>query len=135
DAAGAGGLVASLVAARTVRFDDAKIAELLAAAREMAGAGDARADGTARALEALSLTCSAKGSGRMERGGIIAALEGADVKDCAIETNVPNLRLLPVGDATSADAERLSPKAMKRLMESCGKQFDTIIIDTGPLLG
>jgi Mrp family chromosome partitioning ATPase len=127
------GLMAGLLASRRMSFSDEQVAELLAAARTRAGAGDATFDNAVRALEALARSGSDKG-GRSLRG-ILAAVEGRALKDCVTETDIPNLSLLPVGDAMEEDAKSLSHSGLERLIEACRERYDAVIIDSGPIMG
>jgi Mrp family chromosome partitioning ATPase len=125
--------MAGLLASKRFAFDDLQTAELLAAARERAFAGDAKSGRTVRLLEAL-----APPNGRhddRERRGILGALDGRPIADCVIQTECSNLSVLPVGDAQARDAECLSRAGLEQLVEACKGRYDTVLIDTGPVLG
>src|SRR2546421_10707790 len=51
------------------------------------------------------------------------------------QTDVADVALLPVGSAGNLHASTLSPAALRRLIEEAEKHFETILIDTGPILG
>jgi polysaccharide biosynthesis transport protein len=134
--AGGGGprhMMTKLLAARRLTFDDDQVAELLAATRRRAAAGDAHAARTARALEALERP--GDGGPSEVRRGIMGALDGRELDQCVIETDVPNLSMLTVGDGTEEDAKRLSRDCLERLVADCRGRYDTVLIDTGPVIG
>ena len=72
---------------------------------------------------------------RQNAVGLLEACNGHDLEDCIVHAGVDNLYVLPIGAAEPRDAGELSPAALQRLIEKARKQFDTIIIDTGPMLG
>jgi len=67
--------------------------------------------------------------------GLIDALLDKPLEDCVHLTRIPNLSILPLGEATESDVTRLSPKTIKALLTAARKAYDTIIIDTGPTPG
>lgn len=125
-------IMSSLLAARQISFDDRQVSELLAATRARGAGGDAEAERAVRALEQLARPGE---SADDRRRGIVGALDGRALENCVVETGVPNLSLLPVGDATEEDAKCLSRAGLERLVESCRGRYDTVLIDTGPVLG
>ena len=62
-----------------------------------------------------------------------AGTDGAHV----MKLNYSSLQhaVLPVGAAQKLHPSTLSPQTMKQLVAEARKHFDTIIIDTGPILG
>jgi Mrp family chromosome partitioning ATPase/uncharacterized protein involved in exopolysaccharide biosynthesis len=127
-----GGLLASIVDARRMAFSDQAVDELRAAARARAGDGDPAIDAVVRALEGLH---SAAGSPGAPDRGILRALDGRPLAECVVDTGVPNLTLLPVGAAREEDARSLSRAAVERLVAAACADYDTVLIDTGPVLG
>lgn len=69
------------------------------------------------------------------RVGLLDVLSGTALEDCVMSLGVPGLSVLPLGDATAAHIAQLSPRAMRRIIESARESYDTILIDTGPLSG
>jgi len=67
--------------------------------------------------------------------GILDAMHGIPIEQCIAPTSIPNLQIMPVGAATARDVPLLSPEALHLLIESLGKQFDVVLVDTGPILG
>jgi capsular exopolysaccharide synthesis family protein len=67
--------------------------------------------------------------------GLLDAATGEPLSKCVLPTQIPNLDLLPLGDADDSDVNRLSPKAIRRLLDEVRKHYDTVIIDTGPTPG
>lgn len=58
---------------------------------------------------------------------------GQSVANCAAETGFKNLSILPVGNAHPHDAGKLSPNAVRRLLNEAKEHFDVILADTGPV--
>ena len=50
-------------------------------------------------------------------------------------TFITNLFAMPAGTATPSPAEMLSSERMKRIIDSCKRNFDYVIIDSAPVLG
>jgi succinoglycan biosynthesis transport protein ExoP len=67
--------------------------------------------------------------------GLLDVIAGESLDDCVAETGIPNLSVLPLGSAKAQHASKLSPLAMRRVIQECRKRFDTILIDTGPVPG
>lgn len=126
-------VMATLLAARRTAYSDAHVQELIEAARARVRAGDL---GAARAAATLAAVSGSPADGH-DRGarGVLGALAGVPVEECVLDTEVPNLSVLPVGDAGENDAKCLSRAAVDRLLEACRERYDTIVIDTGPVLG
>jgi Mrp family chromosome partitioning ATPase/uncharacterized protein involved in exopolysaccharide biosynthesis len=123
-----------LLSARRVAYQEAQIDELLAAARELARAGDDAGTRAMRALEAVSRRSGDASASHPAAHGILDALGGEDLARCVVELD-DRLVALPVGRARGDDAERLSHEALDRLISACRTDYDTILIDTGPILG
>lgn len=67
--------------------------------------------------------------------GILDALAGEPLEDCVAETGIEGLYILPLGAAMPNDVSKLSPHAIRPLLERARQHYDTIIIDTGPVPG
>ncbi len=67
--------------------------------------------------------------------GLLDVIGGETLEDCVAETGIPNLSILPLGSATAQHASKLSPLAVRRVIDACRKRYDTILIDTGPVPG
>jgi Mrp family chromosome partitioning ATPase len=57
------------------------------------------------------------------------------LQDCIAETGFPGLFVLPLGTASARHCASISPAALKRLLKSARTQYDTVLIDTGPVPG
>jgi len=67
--------------------------------------------------------------------GLLEALCGAPLRDCVVQTGIPNLHVLTAGGADARDAGTLSPEAVAAMLDTCRSEYDTVLIDTGPILG
>jgi Mrp family chromosome partitioning ATPase/uncharacterized protein involved in exopolysaccharide biosynthesis len=67
--------------------------------------------------------------------GLLEAANGQPITSCVAPTRTENLYILPIGTALPHHAGALSPKALRRLIADARAQFDTVLIDTGPILG
>jgi len=67
--------------------------------------------------------------------GILDALNGELISHCIGQTAWPKLFILPRGLATAADSNRVSPNALRRLIQHVRAEFDIILVDTGPIFG
>ena len=67
--------------------------------------------------------------------GVMDACNGEPFDHCIAETGVKNLWVLPTGTAMARHAASLSPTAVRRLVDQARSRFDTVLIDTGPVLG
>jgi Mrp family chromosome partitioning ATPase len=67
--------------------------------------------------------------------GLPDVLRGEPVVRCAIETGIPNLSVLTLASASDHHVAQLSPSTMARIIEEARRSFDTVLIDTGPILG
>ncbi|MEX0654166.1 MAG: hypothetical protein WD534_03675 [Phycisphaeraceae bacterium] len=67
--------------------------------------------------------------------GLLDAMHGDAITDCTADTGTEHLTILPVGGATVADLKRLSPKAIKRVIDSAREHYEVILVDTGPVPG
>ena len=69
------------------------------------------------------------------RIGLLDALDGEPFDHCVVETSTPGLSILPIGGAKSYDMSRLSPTAVRRVIDEARHRFDTILLDSGPVPG
>jgi Mrp family chromosome partitioning ATPase len=67
--------------------------------------------------------------------GLIDALEGEPLEECVAATGIRSMDILPVGGAETYDVCRVSPTAVRRLLEEARGQYDVVVIDTGPVPG
>ncbi len=61
--------------------------------------------------------------------------EKEEVAELIQETEFPGLSILPAGYGDDLRVSKLSPKSVQALLGPLKEQFDTILIDTGPILG
>lgn len=67
------------------------------------------------------------------RVGLLDALEGEPLRECVAQTGFHNLFILPIGQAQPYDAGRLAPKLIRRLFHEALKEYDIVLVDTGPI--
>jgi Mrp family chromosome partitioning ATPase len=67
--------------------------------------------------------------------GILDALAGEALSECAVATGIDNLWAIPLGGATPADAGVVSGTAMQGFIDRARQQFDVILLDSGPVPG
>jgi Mrp family chromosome partitioning ATPase/uncharacterized protein involved in exopolysaccharide biosynthesis len=67
--------------------------------------------------------------------GLLDALAGEPLGQCVADSGLDNLSVLPIGDAGAADMSRLSPQALKQVIDAAREQFEVVLIDTGPMPG
>lgn len=70
-----------------------------------------------------------------EEPGLWQGLEGERLDRCTHETDQANLWVMPTGAVHQSEPERLGRDHLGELMQRLRDDFDTIVIDTGPLLG
>lgn len=89
----------------------------------------------------LLIDCDLIGAGLTHRmnvnasGGVLEAIAERSLTSHVRETDIDNVSLLPVAASRAHHASTLSPAGLRRLIEEAEQHFDTILIDTGPLLG
>lgn len=89
----------------------------------------------------LLIDCDLVGGGLTHRlnvkspEGILEALAQRSLLDYIHNTDIADLALLPVGGAHAHHASSLSPSALRRMIGEARKHYDTILIDSGPILG
>lgn len=62
-------------------------------------------------------------------------VEAEEVAELIHETEFPGLSILPAGYGDDLRVSKLSPKSVEALLAPLKERFDTILIDTGPILG
>jgi Mrp family chromosome partitioning ATPase len=67
--------------------------------------------------------------------GVLEAIANRSLLEYVRTTDVADVAILPVGTAQGMHASTLSPPALRRLVDEAKKHFDTVLIDTGPILG
>lgn len=67
--------------------------------------------------------------------GLRGALAGAPLENVILNTGYKNLSLLPLGMEPGTSLGQLSPTTLHRLFSALAARFDTILVDTGPILG
>lgn len=67
--------------------------------------------------------------------GAVAALEAGGLNGHVAETWVPNLYVLPAGVHDAQGISRLTPERVRTLLECARREFDVVLVDTGPVLG
>lgn len=67
--------------------------------------------------------------------GVLDAIDRGHLNGHVRSTSFARLSLLPVGENDAQEVSRLSPAAVRRLLDQTRDEFDVVIIDTGPVLG
>jgi capsular exopolysaccharide synthesis family protein len=89
----------------------------------------------------LLIDCDLVGAGLSTRmnvhasEGVLEAIATRSLLPYIRTTDIADVAILPVGSAHGYHASTLSPTALRRLIDEAKKHFDTILIDTGPILG
>jgi len=89
----------------------------------------------------LLIDCDIVGAGLTTRmnvnvpEGVLEAIANRTLLEYVRTTDVADVAILPVGTAQGMHASTLSPPALRRLVDEARKHFDTVLIDTGPILG
>lgn len=89
----------------------------------------------------LLIDCDLIGGGLTSRmnvdsaEGVLEAIANRNLLHYVRQTDIADVALLPVGSAGNLHASTLSPQALRRLIEEAEKHYETILIDTGPILG
>lgn len=69
------------------------------------------------------------------RVGLLDVIEGDALENCIADTGIPGLSVLPVGRADASDVAKISPTAVREVLDEARSQFDIVLIDTGPVPG
>jgi polysaccharide biosynthesis transport protein len=89
----------------------------------------------------LLIDCDVVGAGLTTRmnvnvpEGVLEAIANRSLLEYVRTTDVADVAILPVGTGQGLHASTLSPAALRRLVDEARKHFDTILVDTGPILG
>ncbi|MDB5289200.1 MAG: hypothetical protein JWL69_441 [Phycisphaerales bacterium] len=89
----------------------------------------------------LLIDCDLVGMGLTSRmnvsspEGVLEAIAHRSLLEYICTTDIADVSILPVGTGQTLHASTLSPAALRRLIEEAKKHFDTILVDTGPVLG
>jgi uncharacterized protein involved in exopolysaccharide biosynthesis/Mrp family chromosome partitioning ATPase len=67
--------------------------------------------------------------------GFLDALAGEPTEQCVTGAGIENLFILPVGGAEAHHVARISPAALRRVIDECRRDFDVVLVDTGPVPG
>ena len=67
--------------------------------------------------------------------GVLEAVANRALLEYVRTTDIADVAILPVGTTHAHHASTLSPVALRRLLSEAKKQFDIILVDTGPILG
>ena len=67
--------------------------------------------------------------------GLREAIVSGDLEACVAETGAPNLYYLPVGETSVGDVGTFAKKDIHAMLVQAHEQYDTVLIDTGPILG
>jgi capsular exopolysaccharide synthesis family protein len=67
--------------------------------------------------------------------GLLAAIDDGQLEGHIRPTAFPRLSLIPSGRDDAQEISRLSPKLVRRIIDAARKEFDVVVIDTGPVLG
>lgn len=65
--------------------------------------------------------------------GLLDSLQGEPIEGCVAGTGINNLDILPAGSARAHDLSKLSPTAVRRLLDDARTMYDVVIVDTGPV--
>jgi capsular exopolysaccharide synthesis family protein len=72
--------------------------------------------------------------GKDAKVGVTTALLDEDVSDAILETEVPNLSLIPAGPIPPNPAELLHSERFKTFLEQVQGRFDKVILDSSPVV-
>lgn len=67
--------------------------------------------------------------------GILQAMSEGKALDFCTATEIENLSVLPAGNTDMHTAGSFSPSAIRKVMAEAKKNYDIVLIDTGPVLG
>jgi capsular exopolysaccharide synthesis family protein len=89
----------------------------------------------------LLIDCDLVGAGLSTRmnvhasEGVLEAIAHRSLLPYVRTTDIADVSILPVGSAHGYHASTLSPGALRRLIDEAKRNFDVILVDTGPILG
>jgi polysaccharide biosynthesis transport protein len=67
--------------------------------------------------------------------GLMDAIDAGSIDEYVKPTSFPRLSIIPIGRNDSHEVSRLSPVAVREIIQQAKKRFDIVVIDTGPVLG
>ncbi len=67
--------------------------------------------------------------------GVVEALDGRPIRECVEVTGIENFSVLSVGEAQISDIGTISRRALRKLIADARANYDTVLFDTGPMLG
>lgn len=70
--------------------------------------------------------------GVVKDNGLSAVLHGAPTESCILDTEVPNLHLMPSGPGGDRPNELLASSRMVELLDALERQYDLVLIDSPP---
>ncbi len=73
--------------------------------------------------------------GHARQDGLAQAIQHGELNGEVQPSSVPNLWMLPAGLVDEVEAKHLSQEGVASVLDHLRTQFETILIDTGPLLG
>ncbi len=85
-------------------------------------------------VSAIDVKHSLSAQARM-RAGLSGVMEGASLADSTVDTGTPNLHVLRFGMDDGLDPSTLGPAAVRAMLDEAAREFDNVLIDTGPILG
>lgn len=89
----------------------------------------------------LLIDCDLIGAGLTSRmnvaapEGVLEAIATRNLLPFVRPTDIADVSILPVGSAGNLHASTLSPAALRRLIDEASRNYEVILIDTGPILG
>ncbi|MFP4224022.1 MAG: hypothetical protein ACLFVN_08085 [Phycisphaeraceae bacterium] len=138
-----GGLTERLAEQIPVPLADAIRQQHLLSEADLAAA-EQQARETDRPLEQVLLTSGlldaeqideARQAAEASPPGLLDACNGQPLENCIVETGIRGLSLLPLGGARPEQVGDLSTASARRLLAQARSRFDTVLVDTGPVLG
>jgi Mrp family chromosome partitioning ATPase len=72
---------------------------------------------------------------RRMRAGLSGVIKGEVLGDCIVSTGTRNLHLLPLGVDDHRFSSQLSPAMVGSILDEAARHYDTVLVDTGPVLG
>ncbi|HEY1683556.1 MAG TPA: AAA family ATPase [Tepidisphaeraceae bacterium] len=67
--------------------------------------------------------------------GILQAMSAGRASEFCVATDIENLSILPAGNTDMHTAGSFSPSAIRKVMNEARKNYDIVLIDTGPVMG
>ncbi len=67
--------------------------------------------------------------------GLMDAIDAGTIEGFVKPTSFPRLSILPIGRDDAREVSRLSPTAVRAVIDEAKRRFEIVVIDTGPILG